>query len=234
MPLFQTQVSSTRPSRNRTNRLTLPDPPTSSTTRSQPYGRPIRTTSTAEQAESRASSEYLAIHTLFDAGSSMSINSLAHFVKQAAPGFFKLTSSTTPTSFHNDAESLIEEALTEQATIALPCPVPPRGPSLLNLRILEAGLASRVRRPLFSDIDDDTMSLVTHHTNLIPTTFEIGIATAVRLYRPPPVRLIVVHGRVVAMDPPVNAPWDTRSGGKDGCTGRSHFWSKLKRKFRCA
>lgn len=170
--------------------------------------------------------------------------SLARFVDQEAPGLHDLMSSRYSNHAGSDAESedfLLEDVVIEEATIAMPIAIPPRGRSLLNLRVLEAGAASRACRPIADDSEvssDDSLSLTTHHTNLIPTTFETGTARIVRMYRPPPVRLIIVRGRVVAMTQAeaeeVGAPWETASlfdRRESGCAGSSHLWSKIKRKF---
>ncbi|KAK4494450.1 hypothetical protein PRZ48_014748 [Zasmidium cellare] len=136
---------------------------------------PASTPPTGHQTFSKASAPHVPA-----AGPTVSTYSLARFVDREAPGFFELTSSTASQSFSSD-DSFIEDAVIEQATLAIPLAVPPRGSSLLNLRVLQAGAASRARRPVLDDISEsegEGSSFTTHHSNLVPTTLELGIATA--------------------------------------------------------
>lgn len=174
----------------------------------------------------------------------MSVSSLARFIEREAPGFNQLTLTDSLNDEDDDPDSEdfdLDDSVIEEATIAIPismpAPVPPRGASLMNLRILEAGAASRARRPI--SITSDASSETAHHIGLIPTTYEIGTATAVRMYRPPPVRLIVVRGRVVALNQAeaeaAGAPWETASvlePQEAGCHSPVRLWSRIKRKLQ--
>lgn len=166
-----------------------------------------------------------------------STTSLARFIQSEAPGFPDLTTTTTNDSEDFPQEDAVIGTATLAMPIAMPIPIPPRGRSLLNLRVLEAGVASRARRPPIDDSASDSSSLITHHTNLIPTTFEIGTARAVRLSRPPPVKLIIIGGRAIAMNQPesleASVPSETASSLQPSeetrCASPVHLWSKLSK-----
>ncbi|KAF2165955.1 hypothetical protein M409DRAFT_23685 [Zasmidium cellare ATCC 36951] len=214
------------------------DPSTASSTPSPPDSHlTSRRSMSAIETSSQASSKSLAPAPIPIAGPTVSIYSLARFVDAEAPGFFGLISSTTSQS-PSSPDFQIEDAVIGQATLAMPIAIPPRGPSLLNLRVLEAGIASRARRPILLDsdsTDSDSSSSSTHHTNLMPATLELGVATAVRMVRPAPVRLVVVRAGSVPTNQADFAALETASAldsqDEGGCSPRSNLWSKLKRKF---